>query len=104
MTKDEVSVFVLLDGTQLISIFKRISSQLGEPDVLLKNPYKVCDNPSFYLEPWLGNLTKDDEIVIHSDKVLTSVDPNDKIFNLYERVLSGDDTKSLPKINLNESV
>lgn len=110
MNKDEVTIVVLIDGTKLISKFERKPSQLGEPDIMLTMPCEIVVNKTLgaYTDPflvsWFNELTDDNDFMIGSDKILTSMDPSDKMLELYNKTLKRGTEKALPKINLNESV
>jgi len=77
-------VIVLITGTSLIATLEEISSELGEPDCKLIEPYVVT--PEGTVEPWLLNVTNQNEVVISSDKILTLVDPKTPLLAKYEAV------------------
>ena len=53
----------------------------GEPDCKLINPFIIKENN--VLEPWLLNVTKDDNFMMSSDKILTLVDPTPTLLEKY---------------------
>jgi len=61
---------------------EEVSSELGEPDCRLTEPFLVRDDGT--LEPWLVDLTTQNSFMMHSDKILTIVEPNDKLIDKYE--------------------
>lgn len=69
---DSVSVIV----TEIIEV----GSELGEPDCKLINPYKI--DPEGNLTPW-PEVTDQTEMMIHSDSILTIVDPKQQIVDDY---------------------
>jgi hypothetical protein len=69
---DSVSVIV----TEIIEV----GSELGEPDCKLINPYKI--DPEGNLTPW-PEVTDQTELMIHSDSILTIVDPKQQIVDDY---------------------
>lgn len=69
---DSVSVIV----TEIIEV----GSELGEPDCKLINPYKI--DPEGNLTPW-PEVTDQTEMMIHSDSILTIVDPKQQIIDDY---------------------
>ena len=75
---------VLTTGLTLIATLEELSSELGEPDCKLIEPYVVT--PEGTVEPWLLNVTNQSEVVISSDKVLTLVDPKTPLLAKYEAV------------------
>ena len=75
---------VLTTGLTLIATLEELSSELGEPDCKLFEPYVVT--PEGTVEPWLLNVTNQSEVVISSDKILTLVDPKTPLLAKYEAV------------------
>jgi len=76
----------------LISKIEEVSSELGEPDCKLVNPYiviepKIADGMMISLEPWMSNYTSQDEYMIHSDKILTIADPKPTLIEKYEALI-----------------
>ena len=53
----------------------------GEPDCRLINTFIIKENN--VLEPWLLNVTKDDNFMMSSDKILTLVDPTPTLLEKY---------------------
>ena len=64
---------------------EEVSSELGEPDCRLTEPFVVKDDN--ILEPWLLNVTNQNSFMLSSDKILTIVDPNNKLTKKYEELL-----------------
>ena len=62
-----------------------MTSELGEPDCKLTEPFTIEDDGS--LAPWLVNITTQNTFMISSDKILTLVEPNSKLKQKYEDVL-----------------
>ena len=73
---------VLTTGLTLIATLEELSSELGEPDCKLVEPYIVKEHD--ILEPWLLNITNQSEVVISSDKILTLVEPKTSLIAKYE--------------------
>ena len=69
---ESVSVIV----TEIIEV----GSELGEPDCKLINPYKIDSEGN--LTPW-PEVTDQTEMMIHSDSILTIVDPKQQIVDDY---------------------
>tara|TARA_B100001094_G_scaffold212980_1_gene206930 strand:- start:275 stop:505 length:231 start_codon:yes stop_codon:yes gene_type:complete len=66
----------------LISEIAEIAAVVpGEPDCKLINPFIIKENN--VLEPWLLNVTKDDNFMMSSDKILTLVDPTPTLLEKY---------------------
>ena len=62
-----------MNGMKLIATLEEVSTELGEPDCKLIEPYIITEHDT--LEPWLLNITNQNEVMISSDKILTLVDP-----------------------------
>lgn len=98
---DNITVLILTNGVNLITQFDRLSSQLGEPDIKLTKPYIITigscskllteslDNVKVNMKciPWLSELTDDKVVIIHSDKVLTSLEPCDDLLKMYKKAI-----------------
>ena len=66
------------------------AADIGEPDCKLTNPFWV--NPlegNITLEPFLNNVTREDEFMISSDKILTLADPTPTLLEKYEDLIAG---------------
>ena len=91
MTKT-IKVIALTTTQQvLISQIDEVgAADIGEPDCKLTNPFWI--NPlegSITLEPFLNNVTKEDEFMISSDKILTLADPTPTLLEKYEDLIAG---------------
>ena len=82
--KENVKVVVLMTGVNLIAQIQEVTTDLGEPDCKLIEPYVVTKNDT--VEPWLLNITNQNEVMISSDKILTLVDPKTTLLAKYEAV------------------
>ena len=69
----------------ILSQIEEVSSELGEPDCKLTEPFVVKEDN--ILEPWLLNVTNQNSFMLSSDKILTIVDPNNKLSKKYEELL-----------------
>ena len=74
-----IKCLLLKNDTVLITEIIEVGSELGEPDCKLVNPFKVVDNK---LQPWL-EFTDQTELMIHSDSILTIVDPTPELHSEY---------------------
>jgi hypothetical protein len=83
-SKKDAMVVVLTTGTKLIATLEEVSTELGEPDCKLIEPYIITEHDT--LEPWLLNITNQNEVMISSDKILTLVDPKTTLLAKYEDV------------------
>ena len=70
-----------MNNTILITEIEEVSADIGEPDCKLINPYVVESDLS--LNPWLTNLTKNNELMMNSDKILTIIEPKKTLLDTY---------------------
>ena len=73
-----------MNNQLILSQIEEVTSELGEPDCRLIEPYVVT--PEGTVEPWLLNVTNQNEVMISSDKILTLVDPKTPLLAKYEAV------------------
>jgi hypothetical protein len=64
----------------LITEIIEVGSELGEPDCKLINPYQYLTKED--LKPW-PKITNQTELMIHSDSILTIVEPTPEITEKY---------------------
>ena len=74
-----IKCLLLKNDTVLITEIIEVGSELGEPDCKLINPFKVVDSK---LQPWL-EFTDQTALMIHSDSILTIVDPTPELHSEY---------------------
>ena len=80
-----VKCLLLKNDLIVISEIVEIAGQLGEPDCKLTNPFRMVkqkETDSYTLETWL-DFTNQNEIMIHSDSILTLVDPSPELLSKY---------------------
>jgi hypothetical protein len=83
-----VKCLLLKNDVVVVSEIVEVGSELGEPDCKLTNPYKLIgESNTQFLEPWI-TFTDQTEIMIHSDSILTIVEPTEKITKLYLDLVS----------------
>ena len=82
---NNVKILYLTTNQILISQIEEVTSELGEPDCKLVEPFVICDDGT--LSPWLLEYTNQNDFMISSDKLLTIADPNSKLKLKYEDVL-----------------
>ena len=80
-----VKILFLTTNQILISQIEEVTSELGEPDCKLIEPFVICDDGT--LSPWLLEYTNQNDFMISSDKLLTIADPNSKLKVKYEDLL-----------------
>jgi hypothetical protein len=66
--------------TVLVTEIVEVGSELGEPDCKLINPCKIDEEGNLTLWP---DVTNQREMMIHSDSILTIVDPKPEIVEKY---------------------
>ena len=86
----EIKVIALTTTQQvLISQIEEIPAAVpGEPDCKLSNPFWV--NPlegKLTLEPFLLGVTKDDDFMVSSDKILTLCEPTPNLLEKYQDLI-----------------
>lgn len=75
-----IKCLLLKVDTILITEIIEVGSELGEPDCKLINPYEFLSVDNMI--PW-PEITNQTEIMIHSDSILTIVDPTPEIIQKY---------------------
>lgn len=76
----QIKCLLLKVDTIIVTEIIEISADIGEPDCKLVNPYEV--NDEYELVPW-PEVTDQRELMIHSDSILTIVDPKEEIIEKY---------------------
>ena len=82
---NNVKILYLTTNQILISQIEEVTSELGEPDCKLTEPFLVCNDGT--LTPWLLEYTNQNDFMISSDKILTIATPNSKLKLKYEDML-----------------
>jgi len=80
-----LKLLVLTNDLILLTQIDEVSTDLGQPDCKLTEPFVLKDDGTLY--PWLVNVTRQNTFMIHSDKILTIADPNSKLTEKYEDLL-----------------
>ncbi len=86
MSKENLKLLVLTNHLILLSQIEEVSTDLGEPDCKLIEPF-IVDKNTKELSPWFVDLTSQNTFMIHSDKILTVMEPNTKLVDKYESLL-----------------
>ena len=81
MNKDNLKLLVLPTNQILLTQIEEAGGDIGEPDCRLVEPFVVNDDGT--LTPWLVSLTNQNSFMIHSDKILTIVEPNGTLVDKY---------------------
>ena len=78
-----IQVLYLTNQTILISEIDEVLADIGQPDCKLINPCVIIDGK---VSKWMSDLTFNKEMFISSDKILTLVDPNQKLLDDYVNI------------------
>lgn len=80
-----IKVIVLMNQQILISQIEEVGADIGEPDCKLINPFIIKQQNT--LEPFLLGITKQDDFMMSSDKILTLADPTPTLLEKYEDLI-----------------
>jgi len=82
--ENTIKCLLLKNNSIVISEIVEVVSELGEPDCKLINPYvlKKSISGEYFLEWWL-DFSEQNELMMHSDSILTIVDPKSEILKKY---------------------
>lgn len=80
--KKIIKVLLLINNQILISEIEEVGADIGEPDCKLINPFVVKSDQT--IEPFLCGYTKQNNVMMSSDKILTLVDPTPTLLEKYE--------------------
>ena len=75
----------LTNNLKLISQIDEVLADIGQPDCKLIRPCVIDKDGK--LTKWMSNLTDNTELFMSSDKILTLVDPNQKLLNDYMKII-----------------
>ncbi len=80
-----IQVLYLTNNLRLVSQIDEVLADIGQPDCKLINPCVIDKDGK--LTKWMSNLTDNTEMFMSSDKILTLVDPNQKILDDYVNII-----------------
>ncbi len=80
-----IKLVVLMNQKNLITQIEEVGADIGQPDCKLVNPFVVDSNKN--LTPFLSGLTREDEFMISSDKILTLTEPTPTLLEKYEDLI-----------------
>ena len=80
-----IKLIVLLDQQKLVSQIDEVTSELGEPDCKLTEPFLLKEDGT--LTPWLVGVTNENVFMITSDKILTLTEPKPTLLEKYQVLL-----------------
>ena len=78
-----IQILILTNEIILISEIDEVLADIGQPDCKLINPCVIIDGK---LSKWMSDLTPNKEMFMSSDKILTLVDPSQKILAEYNKI------------------
>jgi hypothetical protein len=76
-----IVIICLNNTTLLISDVQQTVSELGEPDLILNDPYLI--NQDGTISPWLQDYSSGNTFKIHSDKVITMFESKQILLEKY---------------------
>lgn len=82
----QIKLVFLNNSEILISQIEEVSADLGDPDCKLIEPY-LLDKRDSILTPWLVEFTNQNTFMIHSEKILTIVDPKPTLIEKYQDLI-----------------
>ena len=78
-----IKAILLMNNQTLISQIEEVPAAVpGEPDCKLTKPFTLTSDGM--LESWMMNVTRDEEFMISSDKILTLTEPTPTLIEKYE--------------------
>ena len=80
---------MLLNNQIIITQIEEFPSELGEPDCKLIKPFELKQsvNATVFLEPWNSDYSQSDSFMIHSDKILTIMEPKPTLMEKYQSII-----------------
>ena len=79
-----IQVLFLVNQMILIAEIDEVLADIGQPDCKLINPCVIVDCK---LSKWMSDLTPNKEMFMSSDKILTLVDPTNKLLDEYSKII-----------------
>ena len=79
-----IQVLCLVNQMILIAEIDEVLADIGQPDCKLINPCVIIDGK---LSKWMSDLTPNKEMFMSSDKILTLVDPTNKLLDEYSKII-----------------
>jgi len=79
-----IKAILLTNNQILISQIDEVGADIGQPDCKLTNPFIIQKEGT--LEPWLVSVSRQDEFMISSDKIITLTEPMPTLVEKYENL------------------
>ena len=73
-----IKILLLSTNEYIISEISEVPAEFGDPNCKLTNP-RYTDS----MNKWLGEYTNQKEMMIHSDKIITIINPNKEYLKKY---------------------
>ena len=83
--EDQIVKVIVLEHYNLISQIEEVQAELGDPNCKLTDPYIIKSDST--LEPFLIDVTRDSEIMLGSDKIITIVEPTPTLLEKYQDLI-----------------
>ena len=80
-----IQVLYLTNNLRLVSQINEVLADIGQPDCKLINPCVIDKDGK--LTKWMSSLTDNTEMFMSSEKILTLVDPNQKLLDDYLNII-----------------
>ena len=77
-----IKVLLLTNNQILVTQIDEVGADIGEPDCKMTNPFLLKDDG--ILEPWLVSVSRQEEFMISSDKIITLTEPMPTLVEKYE--------------------
>ena len=78
MEDQVIKILLLSTNEYIISEISEVPAEFGDPNCKLTNPRYTNT-----MNRWLGEYTNQKEMMIHSDKIITIIDPNEEYLKKY---------------------
>ena len=77
-----IKALLLTNNQILVTQIDEVGADIGEPDCKMTNPFLLKEDGT--LEPWLIAVSRQDEFMISSDKIITLTEPMPTLVEKYE--------------------
>ena len=81
-----IKIILFKNNLVLISRLEEVSSEMGEPDCKLIDPFELKGE---FLESW-PSFTMQREMMVHSDSFLTIIEPDKKQLDKYQSLTANE--------------
>ncbi len=78
-------LLVITNNLILLTQIEETGGDIGEPDCKLTEPFVIGENNT--LSPWLVGVSNQNTFMIHSDKILTIVEPSGTLVDKYTELV-----------------